>query len=116
MNRPPFFRTAGTLFFLASMLATPVATANNYSLSFNGIGDHVTFGVAPGLGGTAFTIETRFLRAGGGAAASTGTGGVTAIPLVMEAPWTCIISWESAAPTTSSWRISRRVRAAPRPA
>ena len=46
--------------------------------------DRVTFGAAPSLGVSTFTIETWFRRDGTGGSTSTGTGGVTAIPLVTK--------------------------------
>ncbi|MGD0743991.1 MAG: LamG-like jellyroll fold domain-containing protein [Verrucomicrobiota bacterium] len=54
------------------------------SLRFDGANDYVSFGVAPGLGVTNFTIECWFKRQGAGAATSTGTGGINAIPLVTK--------------------------------
>ena len=44
----------------------------------------MTFGAAPGLGVSTFTIETWFRRDGAGIATNTGTGGVVAIPLVTK--------------------------------
>jgi len=60
--------------------AVPAGTA----LDFDGSNDYVTFGSAPGLGVSTFTIETWFKREGTGATTSTGTGGVTAVPLVTK--------------------------------
>ncbi len=60
--------------------AAPAGTA----LQFNGTSQYVTFGSAPSLGVTTFTIETWFKRTGAGAGTSTGSGGVTAIPLVTK--------------------------------
>ncbi len=56
------------------------------ALDFDGANDYVTFGPAPGLGVTAFTLETWFRRDGAGVATATsgGSGGVTAIPLVTK--------------------------------
>ena len=59
-------------------------TGANMGLSFDGVSKRVTFGPAPGLGAATFTIETWFKREGVGATVSTGTGGVTAIPLVTK--------------------------------
>lgn len=58
--------------------------AGTFGLSFDGVNDYVTFGPAPGLGAASFTLETWFKRTGAGATASTGTGGVTAVPLVTK--------------------------------
>lgn len=54
------------------------------ALSFDGVNDYVTFGPAPGLGSATFTVETWFKRVGAGMSTGTGTGGVTAIPLVAK--------------------------------
>jgi hypothetical protein len=62
--------------------ATPVE--GDYALQFDGTNDYVTFGSAPGLGVTNFTLETWFYWTGGGSYASTGSGGVTAIPLITK--------------------------------
>jgi hypothetical protein len=53
-------------------------------LHFDGIDDRVSFGAAPSLGVSTFTIETWFRRDGPGATASTGSGGVVAVPLVTK--------------------------------
>ncbi len=55
------------------------------ALDFDGVDDHVTFGSASGLNSNTFTIETWFRRDGTGTPATTsGSGGVTAIPLVTK--------------------------------
>ena len=65
-------------------------TSSNVSaLNFDGADDHVTMGAAAGetaLGARAFTLETWIRRDVGdwGTVASTGTGGVSAIPLVTK--------------------------------
>jgi len=56
----------------------------DYGLRFTGTSGYVTFGNNAALGLPAFTIETWFRRDGAGATASTGSGGVTAIPLVTK--------------------------------
>src|SRR5262245_44849437 len=53
------------------------------ALQFNGTNQYVTFGAAPGLGASTFTIEVWFKKTGG-TPASTGTGGVSAIPLLTK--------------------------------
>ena len=68
----------------AEAVATPSANAGS-ALDFDGSNDYVTFGAAPALGLSTFTIETWFRRDGTGVATSTGTGGLTtAIPLVTK--------------------------------
>src|SRR5207244_4339867 len=59
------------------------ASATNKAIQF-GTNSYVTFGAAPGLGSATFTIETWFRRDGAGVATFSGTGGVTAIPLVTK--------------------------------
>jgi hypothetical protein len=54
------------------------------ALQFDGVNDWVTFGPAPGLGVSTFTIEVRFKRTGLGSTANTGTGGVVAVPLLSK--------------------------------
>jgi len=58
--------------------------ATNKGLLLGGTNAYVTFGAAPALGASKFTIETWFRRDGQGIATFTGTGGVTAIPLVTK--------------------------------
>src|SRR5438477_1957959 len=53
-------------------------------LGFNGSNQYVDFGSAPGLGSATFTIEIWFNWAGFGSTASTGAGGVNAIPLIAK--------------------------------
>lgn len=57
-------------------------------LFFNGSTSYGTMGFgtasATAFGASSFTLECRFLRTGAGATASTGTGGVTAVPLVAK--------------------------------
>lgn len=59
---------------------TPFALAS--SLKFGASSAYATFGNPPELGLRRFTVETLFRRDGAGTAITTGTGGVTAIPLV----------------------------------
>ena len=46
--------------------------------------DFVSMGAAPGLNAATFTLETWFKRDGTGVSTSTGTGGITAVPLVTK--------------------------------
>ncbi len=74
------------VFLLAALLLPvgPVSSAQAAGLTFDGINDYVTFGPAPGLGASTFTIETWFKRTGAGATANTGTSGLYAVPLVTK--------------------------------
>ena len=53
-------------------------------LAFDGASQYVTFGVATNLGLGTFTLETWFKWTGAGAVSSTGSGGVSAIPLIAK--------------------------------
>ncbi len=57
---------------------------NVSALSFDGSNDHVTMGTALGLNAATFTLETWFQWHSGGSTASTGTGGISAYPLVTK--------------------------------
>jgi hypothetical protein len=61
---------------------TPLAS--NASLYFGGTNAYVTFGNTSALGLSQFTVETWFRKEGTGTAASSGSGGVNAIPLVTK--------------------------------
>lgn len=58
--------------------------AANTALALPGAGAYVTFGRAPLLGVSQFTLEAWFRRLGAGQTTSTGSGGVTAVPLVSK--------------------------------
>jgi hypothetical protein len=60
------------------------AAGTNRGLDFGGSNTYVTFGPALGLDASTFTLEAWFRRDGTGVSTSTGTGGVTAIPLVTK--------------------------------
>lgn len=61
---------------------------NETGLYFNGSASYVTMGFgtasATAFGASDFTLECRFLKTGSGTTASTGTGGVTAQPLIAK--------------------------------
>ncbi len=54
------------------------------ALQFNGSSQHVTFGTALPLNASTFTLECWFRRTATGSTTSTGTGGVTAVPLIAK--------------------------------
>ncbi|MEK7950378.1 Ig-like domain-containing protein [Luteolibacter soli] len=58
--------------------------AGTDGLFFDGVDDYVTFGDNPALKLSTFTIECWFKREAGGVGAGTGSGGVTAIPLIAK--------------------------------
>ena len=68
------------MFLLA---AAPSAFAGS-AVALDGVNDHVTFGPAPALGASTVTLETWFKRSAAGVATSTGSGGVSAVPLVTK--------------------------------
>ena len=88
----PLTRSARGCVTAAALLAAslsfgdrPVAQGlPDHALDFDGVNDYVTMGTALGLGAESFTLEVWFKREGPGVGASTGTGGVTAIPLVTK--------------------------------
>ena len=53
-------------------------------LAFDGASQYVTFGLATNLGLGTFTLETWFKWTGAGAVSSTGSGGMSAIPLIAK--------------------------------
>ncbi len=60
-------------------------TETNSALFFNGSSNHVTMGAATStLGASVFTLEAWIYRTGNGTTTSTGTGGVTAYPVVTK--------------------------------
>jgi hypothetical protein len=77
--------TSGASATSAVVNVTVSAPAATGALAFDGNNDYVTFGQAPELGLTTFTIECWFKRTGAGKTTTTGTGGVTdALPLVTK--------------------------------
>jgi hypothetical protein len=66
----------------ATITVTPPAGADG--LYFDGVDDHVSFGDNPALKLATFTLECWFKREAGGVGAGTGSGGVTAIPLIAK--------------------------------
>jgi len=63
---------------------TVVPTAGSGSLFFDGTDDYVTFGDAPELKLRTFTLECWFRREGPGIEASTGSGGISGLPLISK--------------------------------
>ncbi len=63
---------------------TFTALSNNSSLQFGGTNSYVTFGNNTALGLPQFTIECWFRKEGTGVNATTGTGGVSAKPLITK--------------------------------
>ena len=73
----------------ASGISTTVSVivrppSGNGALYFDGVNDYVTFGDAAALKLSSFTLETWVRREAGGAATTTGTGGVSGIPLIAK--------------------------------
>src|SRR6185503_3036527 len=74
----------GSLSGSDTVTVTVNADPANKGLQFSGTNAFVTLGAAPSLGAAKFTLETWFRRDGAGVATFTGTGGVTAIPLITK--------------------------------
>ena len=69
----------------ATVSLTVSAASSNLGLQLNGSTQYVTFGAAPGLNASTYTLELWFNRTGAGAGTSTGTGGIaSAIPLLTK--------------------------------
>lgn len=69
----------------ASITLTAAAPSTITALQFDGTNDYVTFGSAPGLGTTTFTLELWFYRVAAGVGTGTGTGGIaSAVPLLTK--------------------------------
>ncbi len=60
------------------------AYQGNHGLALEGINSYVSFGNNPLLGLDQFTLETWFMRKGSGSPSTSGSGGVTAIPLIAK--------------------------------
>ena len=57
----------------------------NNGVQLNGSSQYITFGAAPGLNASTYTLELWFKRTGAGVGTSTGTGGIaSAIPLLTK--------------------------------
>lgn len=54
------------------------------ALQFDGVNDHVTFGQAVNLGASNFTLECWMRKLGPGLTSSSGSGGISAVPLITK--------------------------------
>ncbi|TMQ67918.1 MAG: LamG domain-containing protein [Candidatus Eisenbacteria bacterium] len=86
-----WYRVAGTgacnpSYSNVSSATTPLEPCNALSFNTGTTGGYVTFGAAPGLDASAFTVETWFMRTGAGAVTSTGAGGSSALGLTNVVP------------------------------
>ena len=77
-------RWAAALLGALLVFAGTRGEAAETALQFNGSSQYVTFGQAPALGLSSFTLEVWFRRDGTGQTASSGSGGVTAVPLLTK--------------------------------
>lgn len=71
-------------FLMALVLASTLCFAQNGSLDFGSSNAYVTFGTNPNLGLSQITLEGWFKWSGSGSTASSGAGGVVAIPLITK--------------------------------
>jgi fibronectin type 3 domain-containing protein len=62
----------------------PVLAAGNTALQLNGSSQYASVGSSTSLRSSTFTLEAWFKRAAGGVTQGTGTGGVTAYPLITK--------------------------------
>lgn len=67
--------------YTTASCVTPVEGANGLSLTPN---TYVTFGAAPSLATQNFTVEAWFKKTASGTAVSTGSGGITLVPIVTK--------------------------------
>jgi len=77
-------RIASVVIFLSTLCQGTVFGQASGGLTFNGTNQYVDFGSATNLGSITFTLETWFNWTGLGSTASTGGGGVQAIPLIAK--------------------------------
>ncbi|MFH1142961.1 MAG: LamG-like jellyroll fold domain-containing protein [Candidatus Eisenbacteria bacterium] len=78
-------RSSNSLHLLTVLLfLSAVPALAQTAVDFDGTNDYITFGTAPSLGASTFTLELWFRRDGTGVTTSTGTGGVTAVPLLTK--------------------------------
>ncbi len=80
-------RASSCLLLFGLCAAVPSARAGTGGLFFDGVNDYITLGAATNInnvGVSNFTIECWFKRQGAGRRASTGSGGVFALPLVTK--------------------------------
>ncbi len=81
---PFLFRIILTVFLVLIFLTSQPAKAQS-GLSLSGNYSYVTFGAATQeLGASSFTLEAWINKTGPGAATGTGTGGITAIPVITK--------------------------------
>jgi hypothetical protein len=71
------------LLLIIAVISAQVSFAQR-AINFDGYNDYVTFGSASGLGSSTFTLEIWFKKTGTGKTTTTGTGGVTAVPLIAK--------------------------------
>lgn len=79
MNKPRI-----VIAILLSFIGYSINLTAQNSVTFNGTNSYITFGNNSKLGLAQFTLECWFKRTGTGATTSTGTGGVTAVPLISK--------------------------------
>jgi len=83
-HRPLRAVLARALVGLATVFGAASSAHAGTAVQFDGTNDYITFGAAPALGLSTFTIECWFKRTGTGVATSTGSGGISALPLVTK--------------------------------
>lgn len=84
-SRPSGCRRRFAVAVVGVFLSTPVAARGNGGLELGGTNAYVSFGPAPSLGLSQFTLEAWFRRDGDGRTTRTGTGGLKdAVPILCK--------------------------------
>ena len=76
-------RAVAALFLVCTLGRTTISHAQS-GVQFDGANDYITFGAAPALGASTFTLELWFYKTGISASTSTGAGGLNAVPLLTK--------------------------------
>jgi hypothetical protein len=74
----------GARTYAPQVVYTVTPPAGSDGLYFNGVNEYAALGDAPALKLSTFTLETWFRRVGTGVTATTGVGGVVAVPLITK--------------------------------
>lgn len=74
----------GARTYAPQVVYTVTPPAGSGGLYFNGVNEYAALGDAPELKLSTFTLETWFRRVGTGVTATTGVGGVVAVPLITK--------------------------------
>lgn len=74
-----------SLSFIICLLCCAAAASAQQAFTFNGTSSYLSFGAAPALGLSTFTLEVWFRRTGAGVGATSGSGGISGlVPLITK--------------------------------